>query len=497
MERAGIYARVSDIANDRSPEQQEREARASASGQWDVTGVWADKLSASRYARSGRTEWPEFVKRVRSGSMDVAILWESARGSRELEDWAGFLNDCRDTGTRIYIVARDRLYDLSHSEDYRTLALDGVDSVYESEKTSARSRRGVADAVARGEPYGRIPYGYQRTYTREAGRPKPVAHQETHPEEAPIVREVIERIARNEAVGAILRDFRERGIKTRSGGDWSRSSVTRLVLEGVVYIGKRRHNGSPLTDGNWPAIVDDETYWRAVAVLSDPKRKPRGGGIRPGRARWLLSYIAKCSVCDGPISMRHLPRAAGQVAYYRCIRKGCVSAPVAWLDEMATVAVVGFFSLSPFYEVLTRAGSQEAQAAKDEAEAERTRLRDFEEQAISGQIGAESFARIASGIGARITLLDERARELATPPALRELVDGVSGASREERWDEIHARWTGMPLTARRAVISAFFAPVLHPANGNPAGRSRFKMPINPDIAPGMRGPEAFRELHV
>src|SRR5205823_2229979 len=101
---------------------------------------------------------------------------------------------------------------------------------------------------------------------------------------------------------------------------------------------------------------------RAVNILSNPARKPKNGGIRPGRARWLLSYLAACGVCGGPLSMRHLPRTEGQTAYYRCIRKGCVLAPAGWLDSMATYAVVRFCSMSPLYEVLTRTEDQAAQA---------------------------------------------------------------------------------------------------------------------------------------
>ena len=160
-----------------------------------------------------------------------------------------------------------------------------------------------------------------------------------------------------------------------------------------MYLGKRRHNGSALVDGNWPPLVDEDTYWRAVAVLSNPARKPKGGGIRPGRSRWLLSYLAKCGVCGGPISMRHLPRTGGQTAYYRCGR-GCVSAPLEWLDELATVGVVMFCAKSPLYEVLTRGDDREAQAAKDEADAERERLAAFESRRPSpAKISAESYAQ--------------------------------------------------------------------------------------------------------
>lgn len=271
-----------------------------------------------------------------------------------------------------------------------------------------------------------------------------------------------------------MKDLDRRGIRTRAGGRWSRSSITRLVTEGVVYIGRRRHNGSPLADGNWPPIVDEDVYWRAVAVLKDPARKPRGGGIRPGKASWLLTYIARCSECDGPLTMRHVPRAGSrQVAIYRCAN-GCVSAPVADLDEMATVAVVGVFSSPALYQAVTRTDDREAQAARDEAEAEAARLADFEEQAVAGEISAASFARIAKRIEARITELEAHARDLAVPPAIRDLV-GDSTAARQE---DIYDRWLAMPLSGKRKVIATMFTPVLCPAghSGTIPVRDRFSM---------------------
>jgi hypothetical protein len=150
---------------------------------------------------------------------------------------------------------------------------------------------------------------------------------------------------------------------------------------------------------------------------------------------------------------------------------------------MATVAVTGFCAGSPLYEVLTRADDREAQAARDEAEAEASRLAEFEAQAVSGALSADSFARIARGIERRIAELEERARELSAPPALRELVSNA--ATGEERQADIYARWTGMSIPARRSVISAIFAPVLYPANGNPADQNRFRMPLNSTIVNG------------
>jgi DNA invertase Pin-like site-specific DNA recombinase len=453
---------------------------------WFVAGTYSEPdRSASRFARKGRPEWERLLTDIRARRLDIVILWEPSRGDRNLATWAAFLDACRNTGTKIYITDHDKVYDPAQARDWRSLAEDGIDSAYESEKTSTRVRRGVAGAAEQGKPYGRLPYGYNRTYEYVRGASKPLVHQEPNPEEAPVVREIITRLSRSEAITAIIRDLDQRGIRTRAGGKWSNASIARLAKEGVVYIGKRRHNGGPLLDGNWDPIVDVDVYWRAVNVLADPNRKRQAdkrGGIRPGAARWLLSYLAHCGVCSRPLSVKYLDRAAARrIPHYRCA-EGCVVSTVEWLDELATVAVVGFCAQTPMYELLTREEDSEAQAARNEAAGERARLAGFEEQAISGKISASSFTRIASGIESRIAELEERATKLSTPPPLRDLMAGVSGATREERHAEILRRWDAMALTSQRAVVRAMFAPVLHPAGRNPSDPARFKCPPAPGL---------------
>ncbi len=65
-------------------------------------------------------------------------LWESSRGSREQAEWATLLNLLRDSGILLHVTSHRRLYDLNNPRDRRTLDEDGVDSAYESAKTSMR-----------------------------------------------------------------------------------------------------------------------------------------------------------------------------------------------------------------------------------------------------------------------------------------------------------------------------------------------------------------------
>jgi site-specific DNA recombinase len=450
--RAGLYLRVSDDQDkrSRSVDQQSDSVRAACEREgWTVAAEYPEPdRSASRFAKKDRPVWKRLMDDLRAGRFDVVALWEPSRGDRRLTGWSTFLDECRARNVLVYIESHHRTYDVSIPRDWRTLADEGIDSAYESEKTSMRIKRDLADAAAKGRPHGRRAYGYMRLHDERTGK---LDKQVPDPGEAPVAREIITRIASSDAVSAILRDLNARGVRTRAGGRWSRSSICRLVLEGVVYIGKRRYNGGPLLDGAWPAIVDEDVYWRAVAVLSDPARKPRRGGIRPGRARWLLSYIAKCAVCGGPLSARHAARAGSrQVDYYRCAA-GHAFMPVVFMDAAVSEAVMKWAAKPGVYEAVMRRDDTDAGAARAEADAERARLAAFEEDAIAGRISSASFARIAAGIEAHIAELDERT-QAGGHPALGELF--AAGSNLET----IRGVWAGMPLTARRHVISALVA---------------------------------------
>ena len=459
--RAGLYPRVSDDQGktSRSVPQQVDDLRAVCEREdWRVAGEYPEPdRSASRFAKKDRPQWARLMSDLMAGRLDVVVMWESSRGDRKLTGWSQFLDECRERGVLIHVTSHHRTYDLSNARDWKTLAEDGIDSAWESEKTSMRIKRDLADAAGRGRPHGRLPYGYTRRYDPLTRK---LVAQEPDPDTASIAREIITRIADGDAVSAIIADLAARGVVSPTGRPrWARGTICRLVLDGVVYIGKRRYNGGPLLDGDWPALVDEATYWRAVAVLSDPKRKPRGGGIRPGRARWLLSYIGTCGVCGGPLSVRHVPRAgSGQVAYYRCVRRGCVSAPADLFEGKVATEVMKWCAEPGRWDQLDGHDDAAAASARDEAAAERARLDQFEADAIAGRISAASFARIAAGIEARVAELDERARQLAAPPALSAFWSRSPQHETAGRRLDFLVRWEEMTVSARRSVVAALVA---------------------------------------
>jgi site-specific DNA recombinase len=255
--RAGVYERVSRLASARDRKEIERARSIEEQNKanrdecarhgWAITANYEDPgLSASRFATRDRPEYRRLLGDINAGKLDVVVLWEASRGGRELASWAQFLNACRENHTGIYITTHGRLYDMANGRDWRNLAEDGVDSGYESEKTSVRVRRTVAATMQAGEPFGHCPYGYEREYhpcTREliAQHPstEPAIPGNSGMTKAEVVLYIFVSIAKGIPVNRIRRSLKEQGIPSPEGGEWGRSVIQRIAGN-PVYIGKRR-----------------------------------------------------------------------------------------------------------------------------------------------------------------------------------------------------------------------------------------------------------------
>jgi hypothetical protein len=410
--------------------------------------------------------------------LDIVVLWRPSRGDRELESWAAFLNACRKSKTLIYITDTDHIYDVQDSGDWKTLANEGIVSAAHSDEISAGTISGIAMAAIDGRPHGKIPYGYTRTYTFNRQARRMDSEQMEHPEQAPIVLEIVTRLSRYEPVSAIASDLERRGILSSTGNKrWSTRAITRLAVLGFCYIGKRRHNGGPLLDGNWPAIVPIDIFWKANTILTAPDRRKSA----PGKTSYLLSYLAKCE-CGSKLS----PRVAGfRTPIYRCIA-GHTSAPVRWLDEVVTDKFIRHIAEPGQYERYVRESDAEASAIRNEAQSERNRLEGFRQKAVDGKIDSDDYAIIASGIRENIAELERRASEISVSPALRGLVGSLAEwVSRNPdhepayRYLSVYADWEGMALAAQRAAIAAVVVPVLHRAGTNRLDPARVSLQFN------------------
>jgi DNA invertase Pin-like site-specific DNA recombinase len=456
------YLRVSmdRSGQQRSIEEQHNENQVAANNRGVTLGEsYEDKsISASRYSRKAREGFPRLLADLEHGRFGAneLWLWESSRGSRKVGEWVTLIELCEQQQVKIHVTTHNRTYDPSNGRDRRSLLEDAVDSEYESGKISARLKRAQAANAAEGKPHGRVPYGYRRVYdpkTRELVR------QEEDPVEAQVIRELFDRIKSGHSLRSISLDFEARGIRTRTGKVFSPQHL-RVLGTTWAYAGMRiwdpdgrrsgrNHSpqpgapGASVVKGKWDGLVSESTFRAVQAILTDPKRTT----TRPGRAKHLLSNIAICDVCDGPIFVSF---RSGQTTY-QC-RKGCVRVQKEDIEELAEGVILGYLARADVHQALMRAetDSDALQAARDELAAARARLAELADAAAAGTISIATVARAEPQILATIGALERREAELATPSALHGFITPGANVAR---------RWHAAPMSTRREIARLLLTP--------------------------------------
>lgn len=451
MTRGAVFSRESKGKGASIDDQDRENFEAAAELGADVQYTLRDKVSASRFGTKARAGWPQVIELVEGRRIDVLILWEISRGDRVMDTWVPFISACRDNDVLIHVTSDATTYDPRRAAHRKALLDAGTQAEGETEKISARARKGIVGAVLEGKAHGPSAYGYTRVYGPIVNGRR--TFTESPDEHAPTVIEVITRVARRDPVNAIIRDLTEAEIFSPRGGVWTTRSIKRMVMN-VTYLGKRQHNGTT-HEGNWPPISDspdwEQTYWRAVSVLTEEERRR----TRPGQTKHLLGYLVTAGGCvvDGRMSMDPRTRTGGLQPRYKCNRCGCVGIGAAELEELVLRLILDRLSRPDARRFFTR-GAKVLEVAK----AELARLEQQLEEALdsfedpNGGISAEAHARKER----RLLPLLENARTKVLEARRMDAVLHIFG---DDEYVEAVARerWAAASLLARREVIKAMF----------------------------------------
>jgi site-specific DNA recombinase len=472
------YLRVSldKSGRERSIVEQQDDNRNAWDG-WEWGAPYSDlSISASRYSTKTRGGYGELIADLAADRFgaNVLVLWESSRGSRKVGEWVELIDLAESKHVNIAVTTHARVYDPGNPRDRRSLLEDAVDSEYESAKISSRAKRATAANAAAGRPHGPVAYGYRRTYDPQTGR---LATQEIEPAEAVIVRKLFDRVTKGHSLKAIARDFEARGVRSRSGKLFSAPTL-RAMLERPLYVGLRAHapgtmsrqerrRTATLVDATWPAIVPRATWLAVQRILSDPGRKTS----RPGRAKHLLSMIAVCDVCSGPLVVTYRRRGHGE---YQCQRRSCVRIDKAELDALAETAIIGYLSRPDHVERLVQVDDgEQLHQVRDEIAQIRAELDDLADRVGCGEVSATLAARAEPAILERLRAAEAREADLSTPSELRGLISPGKDVAR---------RWEAAPMSTKRTVARMLLVPEV-------LGELR----VNRSPTPGRRAPAEDR----
>ena len=174
---------------------------------WPVAEVFDQDVdrSASRHARRKRKDFEALLAAIESGKGRIVVAWEASRYYRDIEAYIQLRNACMNND--VLLCYNGQVFDLSKREDRKATAQDALAAEDEAEGIRDRVLRTTRAQAKKGLPHGRLLYGYTRRYDPDTGD---LIEQGPHPERAPIVLEVFERVAAGETEYSILQDLNVR-----------------------------------------------------------------------------------------------------------------------------------------------------------------------------------------------------------------------------------------------------------------------------------------------
>jgi DNA invertase Pin-like site-specific DNA recombinase len=439
--RAAIYARIS---RDREGaglgvDRQEADSRALARRLgWEVIEpVYCDN-DLSAYTGKPRPAYRQLLADLQGGRADAVLAWHTDRLHRSPVELEEFIDVCEAAAVEVQTVRAGPL-DLSTAIGRMVARQHGAVARYEVEHMSERQQRARQQAAEAGRfGGGRRPYGYQPD------------GMTLIPEEAAEVARACEQVLAGATLTGLAADLNRRGKPTSTGRSWTATELRRVLLR-PRNAGLRQHQGTVIGPAAWPPLVDQVTWRAVVAVLTDPART-----TNPGRPpRWLLSGVARCGVCGGPVFATS-SGGRGKPAYV-CRTGKHVVRDAAEVEAFVTAVILERLRRPDAADLLRpRQQGDDPAALHAEAAALRQRLRGLADAYAEDAIDRQQLASGSRRLRGRLAEVDRRlatAAAAAAPSPLAGLADAPDPA----------AVWARLPLDRRRAVIGVLADVVILP----------------------------------
>jgi DNA invertase Pin-like site-specific DNA recombinase len=433
-----------------------------------------DDRSASIFARTQRENFTRLREAIESGRYQVIWFWSTSRQTRGDVNIYELAKVSADHGV-LWCMA-GQLLNPANEDDLLFLGIHHLMDRQYAWRISKDVRRAKHNDAYAGKPSAGAPYGYKHVHDFEVlvkGRPK---YLRTEPNlhdgngraiadtPAYIVREIFDRVHGGESIHGIRRSLENRRIPlprkphvhTEYPYRWN-SSTIKAILTNPAYIGKRTHHIDelPLKDRHkavldgvqttWPALVTEEQWWAVQRILADPERLRYRAG--PQRSH-LLTTIACCAECGGPLAAGLRPERGYKTPMYRCHYHGCVSIREDWLDAYADDRIVSWAADREVYAHLwQRREDDNATATAARADVERLRHL-IEEARANGEdpdADAVFWERRARALSAKLA----EAEELARPASLSPVLAGLIGDGAADKWWKLRQ---DNPAAARQVI---------------------------------------------
>ena len=449
--RAAVYLRQSqDRAGDELGIDRQRDdclALVRTRG-WELAGEFAEN-DTSATARKPRPVFQRLLDDVRAGGVQVIVARDVDRLCRRLTDLETVLELCREAGARV-VTAREGV-DTDTDAGRLVARILGSVAQGEAERKSRRQADAQAQAAGQGRRVGgRRPFGYEPDGMTVV------------PAEADAIRDGYRALLAGMPLAAIARDWNSRGLVRPQTGEPFGHGAVRMVLCNArnaalrryvsnaerATLGRRRPDEGIAAAAAWPALVGEETWRAAVALLTDPARH-RGGSVG---ARQLLTGLARCGV-PGCEEYVHGGGATHHRPIYRCRSGRHVSRLAEPVDDFVARLVIARLCRDDARELLTAPDSSrpDVPALRGEAMALRARI-----DAVAGEFADDDTVTVA-----QLRTITGRLRgRLADVEAALADAGRVNVLGPLLEAEDPAVAWSAMDTDRRRGVVDTLFSEV-------------------------------------
>jgi site-specific DNA recombinase len=493
----GYVALICRISEDKSGRvegvrNQERWGRAYAGRTWP--GIPVQVFADNDLSASDDTMRPEFERfRECLARGEVAHVWavEQSRLERREAEWFRLAAELDAAGIVEVHTTRDGIVRVRDE----VAGIKAVLNAAEVRKLKQRVNDTLDANAAHGRPAGSRPFGYAHGVDEHGGKTLVVVEAE-----AEVIRESADRLLVGWSLTNIARDLQRRGVAgpfqvkvTASGRRYTRRSAEadpvltedgtpledggvavtrpgRITMNSVrswltspTVAGMRVHRGVIVGAGNWPAILDQDTFAAVRRKLTAARMVlAHNGGTYPVPAptrhsssrRYLLSGgVAVCGVCGSPLIGTLKQRRKGalpvrSVPYYNCHPKagghGCVGVLAEPFEQEVVDTLLAELDNPVFVTAVTADDhADERRAVITELDALDGRRNELAQTWAAGELTRDEWAAARAG-------LTEREQELRlalaqTPPPVAGIDLGM-----------LRGAWASMTLDERREIIGLF-----------------------------------------
>jgi site-specific DNA recombinase len=399
-------------------------------------------ISASAYGRKVRPGYRRMLADAKAGAFDVIVAYTASRLTRKMREHEDHIALAVEQGIRFEFI-RSPSFDLNTADGRMVARMIAAADTGEVERTSERILRAQVQRAAAGKRHGRLPYGW--TITGD-GR------QVASPLEAPVVREIAQRLLAGESTTSLAEQLAARGITMR-GRPFRREKFADLMLRpaNVGLLVRRKKVVGP---GDWEPILDRGLYDQLTVLLTNPRRRTNATNTR---SRHLLTGIAKCGLCRGGVSVAlrtNHPTNPGPA--YFCSSCSGVMRKQAPVDQMVVTAVTAAAAQPQAAARYFGGQPDELAAALDELRSLEARRKLAASSMIRGDLDEDAYEELMAELRVLVEAASVR-RDKSAPvnrlatwmqPQLREL------------WDDADR---GPSLDVKRALVDAVLEIVILP----------------------------------